>query len=118
MLAKLISNQKGNSVINGSEDNFDNRSLLHLVANSFVMVGYISEQDRLQLYHAYPEWKKMIQTLNRLLFETAKVSLQKYCLIKEVSLSRNNCAILLEEHLTFSTFDSYQQIIMQDMEQS
>ena len=42
--------------MNSLEDNFDNKSLVHLVAKSFVVVGCISQSDLEQLYYAYPKW--------------------------------------------------------------
>ena len=55
-LAKFISVQKTHLAMNSLEDNFDNKSLVHLVAKSFVVVGCISQSDLEQLYYAYPKW--------------------------------------------------------------
>ena len=88
-LAKIVNNQKSKIVMNSIDDNFENKSLLHLVANSFVVVGRITKSDREILYQAYPNWKKMIQTLNRFMFELAKRSLENYMQAEEKHLSRD-----------------------------
>ena len=44
-LAKFFSIQKSHLAMNSTEDNFDSKSLVHLVAKSFVVVGYLSQTD-------------------------------------------------------------------------
>ena len=85
--AKQFSNQRSDLKMNSHQDNFDNKSLVHLVAFSFAVVGYLSQEDTKLLYLAYPEWKKMMQTLNGFLFEMAKISLGKHttCMDKPIN---------------------------------
>lgn len=59
-LAKLISIQKSHLNMASVEDNFDNKSLIHLVAKSYVVVGSLSSADMQHLYTAYPKWKTMM----------------------------------------------------------
>lgn len=49
-------------------DNFDSRSIVHVVANSIITVGVISERTRGLLYQAFPGFKRRMQFLNRMLF--------------------------------------------------
>ena len=114
-LAKIVNNQKSKIVMNSIDDNFENKSLLHLVANSFVVVGRITKSDREILYQAYPNWKKMIQTLNRFMFELAKRSLENYMQAEEKHLSRDQCAIEVQNHISYSDEDTYESIIEQEL---
>lgn len=45
-LAKFISSSKSNLQMNAPDDNFGSKSLVHLVAKSFVVVGILTESDR------------------------------------------------------------------------
>ena len=44
-IAKFINSHKSQLVMNSNDDNFDNKSLVHLVAKSFVVIGCISLSD-------------------------------------------------------------------------
>ena len=79
-LAKFISIQKCHLSMNSIEDNFDSKSLVHLVAKGIVVVGVLSQSDVQQLYKAYPKWCLMMRTLNRFFFELCKISVEKYCI--------------------------------------
>ena len=76
---KLIGKQRSIVTMNHLDDNFESKSLVHLVAQSFVVVGVIKQADLEHLYHAYPQWQTMMQTLNRFFFEICKISAEKYC---------------------------------------
>lgn len=41
-------------------DNFDNKATAHLVANTFVVAGILTQEDMQRLYKAYPWWKKKV----------------------------------------------------------
>lgn len=49
-------------------DNFDNRSIVNIVANSIVTVGVIHEYNLELLYQAFPQFKQRMQFMNRVLF--------------------------------------------------
>ena len=94
-LAKFISIQKSHLVMNAPEDNFDSKSLVHLVAKSFVVIGCLKQEDLHQLYFAYPKWQTMMQTLNRFLFEQCKISVEKHAASHDLPIIRKECANLI-----------------------
>ena len=97
------------------DDNFNSKSLVHLVAKSFVVVGVLSRADLDQLYLAYPNWKNMMQTLNRLFFELCKLSVEKYCASLDQPIVRDRCIKLIQNHLTYSTERTYEDILELDI---
>ena len=58
-------------------DNLECKSVVHLVAKSFVVVGVLKKEERDYLYNAYPSWKKKMQCLNYFLFDLGQLSLEK-----------------------------------------
>ncbi len=61
-----------------ASDNFDNRSIINLVSSSIVTVGVLKRKERDLLYHAFPEFKRRMQLMNRVLFQLGKTSLEKH----------------------------------------
>lgn len=53
------------------------KSVVHLVAKSFVVVGVLKKEERDYLYNAYPSWKKKMQCINYFLFDLGQLSLEK-----------------------------------------
>ena len=97
--------------MNSTDDNFDSKSLVHLVAKSFVVIGCIGHSDLQQLYHAYPKWETMMQTLNRFMFEKCKISVEKYTASLDKPIVRREVAKLIQNHLTYSTERTYEDIL-------
>jgi hypothetical protein len=58
-------------------DNLECKSVVHLVAKSFVVVGVLKKEERDYLYNAYPSWKKKMQCINYFLFDLGQLSLEK-----------------------------------------
>jgi len=55
-----------------AKDNFENRSLLHLVSKTFVVVGILSKSDKRVLYKAFPELQQVFRRCNRYLFDLGR----------------------------------------------
>jgi hypothetical protein len=64
--------------MDSASDNFDNRSIINLVSSSIVTLGVLKKKDRDMLYHAFPEFKRRMQFMNRVLFQLGKTSLEKH----------------------------------------
>jgi hypothetical protein len=60
-----------------ASDNFDNRPIVHLVADSIVTLGVLKQENRERLYSAFTSFKQRMQFINRVLFQLAKVRLEK-----------------------------------------
>jgi hypothetical protein len=89
-------------------DNLDSKSLVHLVAKSFVVVGVLKEQERNYLYNAYPLWKKKMQCLNYFLFDLGQLSLEKATEKAKRDINRQQCLSVLENNITYSTQKMYE----------
>ena len=72
-------------------DNFDSKSLINLVAKSFVVVGVLTKEDFEFIFQAYPSWLKKIQVLNMFLFDIGRVSVEKGVKWYNKELTRENC---------------------------
>ena len=96
-------------------DNFDNRSIVNLVSSSIVTVGVLKQKDRELLYKAFPEFKRRMQFMNRVLFQVGKVSLEKHTKQNQFENSKYYCKNLQLNNIMFSTQDSYRAIIDQNL---
>ena len=114
-LMKIVSNESSKIKMDSINDNFKDKSLVHLVANSFVVVGCLSKSDREILYQAYPKWKSMMQTINRFLFELAKRSLESHMTSNDKQPSRQHCASEIQNHISYSDEETYESIIEQEL---
>ncbi len=72
-------------------DNFDSKSLINLVAKSFVVVGDLTKEDYEFIFQAYPSWRKRIQVLNMFLFDIGRASVEKSVKWYNKELKRDNC---------------------------
>jgi hypothetical protein len=59
------------------KDNFENRAMVHLIAKSFVVVGYLEKSDLSVLYKAYPELKQIFRHCNRYFFDLGRKQVEK-----------------------------------------
>lgn len=94
-----------------ASDNFDNRSIVNLVSSSIVTVGVLKQKDRDLLYQAFPEFKKRMQFMNRVLFQLGKVSLEKHTQQNRLQISKFFCKNLQLNNIMFSTQEKYDAII-------
>lgn len=74
-----------------ASDNFDDRSIVSIAANSLVTVGILKPKERERLYSAFPQFKQRMQFMNRILFMMGKVSLERLCEKSLSVLSRQDC---------------------------
>jgi len=72
-------------------DNFDSKSLINLVAKSFVVVGVLTKEDIEFIFQAYPSWRKKIQVLNIFLLDLGRMSVEKAVNWYNKELNRENC---------------------------
>ena len=56
-----------------------------------------------------------MQTQNRFLFELCKTSIEKYCASLDKPITRSECIKLVQNHLTFSTERTYEDILEMDI---
>jgi len=56
-----------------------------------------------------------MQTQNRFLFELCKTSIEKYCASLDKPIVRSECIKLIQNHLTFSTERTYEDILEMDI---
>ena len=110
-LMKIVNNERSKITMNSVDDNFKDKSLVHLVANSFVVVGCITKSDREILYTAYPKWQAMMQSINRFVFEYARRSLESYMTSNDLPPTRDRCADELQNHISYSNEQTYENII-------
>ena len=94
-----------------ASDNFDSRSIVNLVSSSIVTVGVLKQKDRDLLYQAFPEFKRKMQFMNRVLFQLGKVSLEKHTKTNQFRNSKYYCKNMQLNNIMFSTYEQYQAII-------
>ena len=92
-------------------DNFENRSIVHVVANSQVLVGVLNQPNREILYQAFPRLKMRMQYMNRTLFQLGKVSLENHTKQNHLKNTRTDCRNLQLNDIMLSTKDFYNGII-------
>jgi len=97
-------------------DNFDNRSIVNLVSSSIVTVGVLKQKDRELLYQAFPEFRRRMQFMNRVLFQMGKVSLEKHTKQNNFENSKYYCKNLQLNNIMFSTQEQYDAIIDKNLE--
>lgn len=56
-----------------------------------------------------------MQTLNRFFFEISKLSLEKYCASMNKPLVRSKCIKLIQNDITYSKEEKYEEILEQDI---
>jgi len=60
-----------------AKDNFENRSTLHLISKTFVVVGVLSKSEISVLYKAFPDLKKIFRHCNRYYFDLGRKQIEK-----------------------------------------
>jgi hypothetical protein len=61
-----------------ASDNFENKYLVNVVANSYVTVGVMTAKQRAKLEKSFPLFKSRLHFINRAMFQLYKVSLERY----------------------------------------
>lgn len=93
-------------------DNFDRRSLIHLVATQYVNVGFISREKLFKLYEQYPYLKELMQQSNRKWFDIGRKSVELFLTETTVEpITREACVNVLLKHYEKSSTNDYQEIV-------
>lgn len=92
-------------------DNFDSRSIVHLIANKLVTVGVLQREKLDALFKKHPNFKKIMKKSNRYVFDIGRKSLETTLKESHKEVTRQSCVSLLASHYECSSDLEYKEII-------
>ena len=89
------------------QDNLGARSIVNLFASQFVTVAIIKKSERDELYKTFPEFKRRMQLMNRVLFQLGLVSLEQNARLYDLEISKQSFEKVQIENISTSTKERY-----------
>lgn len=92
-------------------DNFDNRSVLHIIALKHISIGILSDEILDKLFEKYPVMKLQMLHTNRFLFDVGRKAIEQSLVESKVAITRESCMNRIMEHYTKSDQTIYDDVI-------